>query len=201
MRRSPRARRSGPGSDRIESAPMVKKAKPGSGPSGKRPTKAAPRAKAAPPPPPEPDPVQTWTGRLQIQATPELVRFLNRQGARPDRGRSTFSLTNVMRRHLDLFLASNEESDPRLNGFPQEYYDLTVEVLAHPWTINADIIRLLDGYIARQAHLPYLLEQAGVERAPYLQAIAELRFPERLHLVEQAHIFHAPPASEPDSDL
>jgi hypothetical protein len=129
-----------------------------------------------------------------------MVDFLNRQGARPDRGRSTFSLTNVMRRQFELFIASIDESDPRLTrGFPQEYYDLTVELLAHPWTINADIIRLLDGYIARQAHLPHLLEQAGVERSAYLQAVAELSFSERLHLVEQAHVHHAPPPPEPGS--
>jgi hypothetical protein len=122
-----------------------------------------------------------------------MIDFLNRRGARPDRGRSTFSLTNVMRHQFELFMASIDESDPRLSrDFPQEYYDLTIELLARPWTLNADIIRLLDGYIARQAHLPHLLEQAGVERSAYLKAIAELSFSERLHLVEQAHVRHAP---------
>jgi hypothetical protein len=150
--------------------------------------------------PPDPDPVQTWTGRLQIQATPEMVDFLNRRGARPDRGRSPFSLTNVMRQQFELFMASIDESDPRgSRGFPQVYYDLTVELLSQPWTLNADTIRLLDGYLGRQPHLNYLLEQTGVDRKTYLAAIAELNFSERLHLVEQAHVRHAPPPPEPGS--
>jgi hypothetical protein len=144
--------------------------------------------------------VPSWTGRLQIQATPEMVDFLNRRGARPDRGRSPFSLTNVMRQQFEFFMASIDESDPRVaRDFPQEYYDLTVEAIAQPWTLNADTIRLLDGYLGRQAHLNYLLEQAGLDRKAYLAAIAELTFSERLHLVEQAHVRHAPPQPEPGS--
>jgi hypothetical protein len=130
-----------------------------------------------------------------------LIDFLNHQGALPDRGRSTFSLTNVVRRQFALLLAVIEESDPRKSRtpFPQEYYDLTVEILAHPWTLDADLIRLLDGYIAHQANLPSLLEQGGVERSAYLQAITELSFAERVHMVEKALVRHAPrhPSSPP----
>jgi hypothetical protein len=155
-------------------------------------TEAAARAKASP----APEPVPIWTGRIQIQATPEVAEFLYRQGARPDRGGRTFGLSNVMRQQLALFLAVIEESDPRTRKnrppFPQDYYDLTIEVLAQPSTVNADLIRLLDGYIARQAHLPSLLEERGVERSAYLHAVAELDFAERLHLVEKALVRHAP---------
>jgi hypothetical protein len=100
-----------------------------------------------------------------------------------------------MRRNCDIWVAVIEESDPRKSRppFPQEYYDLTLEVLDHPWTLDADLIRLLAGYIAHQANLPALLEQRGVERAAYLQAVAELSFAERVHLVEAALVRHAPP--------
>jgi hypothetical protein len=174
------------------------KSKPGPGREERRPAKAAAPAKAVPPP----EPVPAWTGKIQIQATPGMVDFFNRRGARPDRGRSTYSLTNVLRQQFELFMAAIDESDPRgTRGFPQEFYDLTVELLANPWSLNADIIRLLEGYIARQAHLPYLLEQFGVERSAYLKAIAELTFAERLHLVEQAQIRHAPHPEPGSPDL
>jgi hypothetical protein len=166
-------------------------------------TPAAPATAAKPAKlvlPPDPEPATSWTGRLQIQASPDMVDFLNRRGARPDRGRSPFSLTNVMRQQFELFMASIDESDPRLSrGFPQEYYDLTIELVTQPWTLNADAIRLLDHYLGRQPHLNYLLEQIGADRKAYLAAIAKLNFSERLHLVEQAHVRHAPPPPEPDS--
>jgi hypothetical protein len=179
----------------IGSPPTVK-TKPDSGRSRRLSDKTASRAKTSPSP--SSAPVQTWTGRLQIQATPELIDFLNRQGALPDRGRSSFSLSNVMRRQVALLLAVINESDPRKirPSFPQEYYNVTIEVLAHPWTLGADLIRLLDGYIACQTHLPSLLEREGVERSAYLHAIHELSFAERVHIVEMALIRHAPPPPE-----
>jgi hypothetical protein len=166
------------------------KTKLGSGRPGPRTTKAAARAKASP----APEPVQAWSGKLQIRPSPELIEFLNRLGARPDRGGSAFGLSNVMRQQLALFLAVIEESDPRKSRppFPQEFYDLTIDVLAQPSMLNADLIRLLDGYIARQAPLSSLLEQRGLERSAYLEAIAGLDFPERVHLVEKALVRHAP---------
>ncbi len=199
--------------DGLESAPMVNtKSGPGRG-GARRPAVATPAAKpaktakAATPAkgaklvlPPEPESSQTWTGRLQIQASPDMVDFLNRLGARPDRGRSPFSLTNVMRRQFELFMAAIDESDPRISrGFPQEYYDLTIELVTQPWTLNADALRLLEHYLGRQPHLNYLLEQIGADRKAYLAAIAKLNFSERLHLIEQAHIRHAPPPPEPGS--
>ena len=159
-----------------------------------KPVSAKPAVRTKASPPPSPKPVQTWSGRLQIQVSPAVVEFLYYQGARPDRGRSTFSLSNVMRRQCDLLVAVIEESDPRKSRlpFPQEYYDLTIEVLAHPWTLNADIIRLLDAYVAHEELLPSLLKQRGIQPAAYLQAIAGLAFAERLHLVEKALVRHAP---------
>jgi hypothetical protein len=172
------------------------KMKPGSARGGRPPAKAASPKRVAPAP--DPEPVPSWTGRLQLKATPEMVDFLNRRGARPDRGRSAFNLTNVMLRQFELFMASIDESDPRgTRGFSQAYYDLTIELLVQPWTLNADSIRLLDSYLGRQPHFARFLAEAGVERAAYLKAIAELSFAERLHLVEAAQVHHAPPLADP----
>jgi hypothetical protein len=86
-----------------------------------------------------------------------------------------------------------EECDPRVTqGFPQTYYDLCVELLNQPWSLNADTLRLLDRHLARQPRFAAALQDAGVQREAFLTAVSELGFAERLHLLEAAQVRHAP---------
>jgi hypothetical protein len=98
----------------------------------------------------------------------------------------------MLRGQLDLLVAVVDESDPRLTrDFPQEYYDLTLELLTEPWSLNAQMIKKLTVYV-QALNLEELLEQHGIDQEPYLQALEKLTFAERLHLVEAAQAHHAP---------
>jgi hypothetical protein len=153
------------------------------------------------PPKPKPPQVPGYVS-LRVPATDKLLVHLENLGARSHRGPSPWGLSTVLRSQWDLFLASLEESDPRsTRDFPQEYYDLTIAVLTVPWELNARMIRVLPTYIQAQDDFAQLLQAAGVERAAYLQAIDELSFAERLHLVEAAQMHHAPRADPTTPDL
>jgi hypothetical protein len=139
--------------------------------------------------------------QVKVPVNDRMLDFLNRLGARSDKGRSRWSFANVVREQFDLFLASLDESDPRVTrDFPQSYYDLTVELLTEPWSLNSTTIKILDAYISTLPHLKTLLAEAHVKRETFLAAIAGLTFAERLHLVEAAHVRHAPRV-EPGPDL
>jgi hypothetical protein len=131
--------------------------------------------------------------QVKVPVNDRMLDFLNRLGARSDKGRSRWSFANVVREQFDLFLTALDESDPRLTrGFPQNYYDLTVELLTEPWSLNSTTIKILDAYISMLPNSKALLAEAHVEREAFLAAIAGLTFAERLHLVEAAHVRHAP---------
>jgi hypothetical protein len=161
-----------------------------------------PRAGAASPPAKAPQasgPASTEWVQVKLPVNDRMLDFLKRLGARSDRGRSRWSLANVVREQFDLFLTSLDASDPRATrGFPEPFYELTIELLTEPWSINGTTIKILDAYMSTLPHLGTLLAEAGVEKKAFLAAITELSFTERLHLVEAAHVRHAPRA-EPGS--
>ncbi len=139
---------------------------------------------------------------LRIPASDKLLAHLESLGARPDRGGSPWNRSNVLRGQLELFLASLSESDPRATrSFPQEYYEVTLQVLTEPWLLNARVIRVLPSYVEAQPDLGSILAELGVDRAAYLKALGKLSFAEKLYLVEAAQMHHAPKPDPTSPDL
>jgi hypothetical protein len=127
-----------------------------------------------------------------------LMEFLGRFGARPDRGGGTFSRSNVLARHLDLYAGVVHNSDPRVTrGFPQPYYDLTLALLADPWSIRARDLPHLPQLLQALPEFEDLARRHGVDTAAYLRALGELAYSERLVLLARAEEQHAPPPTEP----
>jgi hypothetical protein len=129
--------------------------------------------------------------------SPEVVAFLSERGAKPDRGRGPHNQSVLLRRHLDFYEHLLEHSDPRQTStLPEPFYQLTLDLLADPWSIRAQDIASLDAYLT---HLPSFGELASrylVEAAEYAKAVASLSYNERLFLVNEAEIRHARPAAD-----
>jgi hypothetical protein len=127
-----------------------------------------------------------------------LMEFLGRFGARPDRGGGTFSRSNVLARHLDLYAGVVHNSDPRATrGFPQPYYDLTLALLSDPWSIRARDLPHLPQLLQAMPEFQDLARRHGVDTAAYLRSLGELTYSERLVLLARAEEQHAPPPAEP----
>jgi hypothetical protein len=139
---------------------------------------------------------------VKLRVDPKMQEFLENRGARPDRGGSRWNFSAIVREQFELFMTSLNESDPRKAGFPPKFYNVLVELLSEPWSLNGSMIKILDSYVASLPLLDEHLEAAGIDdRKAFFDAIARLSFAERLAIVEEAHVRHAPRAEPGSPDL
>ena len=122
----------------------------------------------------------------------EDIERLHQRGARPDRGRGPQSHSARLRRALSLFDAVLVQSDPRLTqDFPEEFFELVIRLLEDPWSLSADLIKLLPAYLEGRPGLRMAAKEAKVDPKEFLSALRKLTFAELLFLVDQAELRHA----------
>jgi hypothetical protein len=122
----------------------------------------------------------------------ENVRMLEERGGQPDRSRGPLNQSAMLARHLDFYAGSLESSDPRASsGFPEAFFELTIDLLADPWQIRASHIEVLDRYLVRQRRFAELAARHRVDPAAYEAAIRALSYSQRIYLVDAAERRHA----------
>src|SRR6185436_1578960 len=85
------------------------------------------------------------------------------------------------------------ESDPRVTqGFSEEHFELAVALLEDPWSLGADLIKLLPGYLETRPGFRAAAKEAGVDPKEFLAALRKLSFAELLFLVDQSELRRAP---------
>jgi len=131
---------------------------------------------------------------------PEDLDRLHQRGARPDRGRGPQGHSARLRRALSLFDAVLVESDPRLTqSFREEFFELVLRLLDDPWSLSAELIKLLPAYLENRPGFRMAAKEAKVDPKEFLAALRKLTFAELLFLVDQAELRHAPRSAKPRS--
>ena len=130
----------------------------------------------------------------------EDIERLHQRGARPDRGRGPQSHSARLRRALSLFDAILVESDPRLTQhFREEFFELVMRLLEDPWSLSADLIKILPAYLESRPRFRMVAMDAKVDPREFLAALRKLSFAELLFLVDQAELRHAARPARPRS--
>jgi hypothetical protein len=131
-----------------------------------------------------------------VQIPPEVVRFLEKRGARSQRGHSEFSRSAVLHRSMIALRTFLADCDPQMTGkLSAEQARLAVRLLPSPWRLSAFEVEHLAALLEGQPDFAAAAAEEGVETAPFLAAVAALSRPERLALIDQAVQERAPAAS------
>jgi hypothetical protein len=132
--------------------------------------------------------------RSTISLPPKLRSQLEARGARSDKSHGPYNYTRQLARTLALFDDVLSKSDPRnTSGLPQDRYDLILEVLTDPLSLESFHITRLGDYLAE---LPLFRDRArelALDCDELRNTINALPFAEKLHLVQTAQVRHAPP--------
>ena len=127
--------------------------------------------------------------------TADLI-FLERRGARSQRGPGTFGRSSVLHRELQLLRALLTHYDPRrTRGMPEEHHQLVVRLLPEPWLLRPTDVHHLANRLQEAPGFAAAAAAAGVDAAALLAAVAALDFGEKAALLDHALQEQAPAAA------
>jgi hypothetical protein len=132
--------------------------------------------------------------RSTISLPPKLRSQLEARGARSDKSHGPYNYTRQLARTLALFDDVLSKSDPRnTSGLPQDRYDLILEVLTDPLSLESFHITRLGDYLLDLPLFRARAQDLALDGAEFRQAINDLPFAEKLHLALAAQVRHARP--------
>jgi hypothetical protein len=131
------------------------------------------------------------TSRATIALPAELRARLEARGARGDKSHGPYNYTRQLSRTLVFFDAVVERSDPRrTRELPQPVYDLVVEVLTDPLSIETFGIAHLGAYLRELPAFREGARELALEPAALSAQLDAYPFAEKLHLVLAAQVRH-----------
>ncbi|MDP9120498.1 MAG: hypothetical protein M3O15_03890 [Acidobacteriota bacterium] len=136
------------------------------------------------------------SGFTTVHLQRSAERFLEKRGARSDRGRtSRFGRSSVLARELEILDLLLERSDPVRRGLPKAIRDLAISSLTEPWDLKADQVDHLEVTLAGLPLFAAAVAGAGLDQQAVLREVAALSLAEKYHLVDRATLAHAPAAA------
>jgi hypothetical protein len=131
--------------------------------------------------------------RSTISLPPKLRSQLEARGARSDKSHGPYNYTRQLERTLRFFDDVISKSDPRnTSGLPQDRYDLILEVLTEPLSLESFHITRLGDYLAELRLFRDRARELALDCDELRNTINVLPFAEKLHLVQTAQVRHAP---------
>jgi hypothetical protein len=133
--------------------------------------------------------------RTTIAIDDETAKILERRGAKKDRRRGSWNLTEQLRRSLRLYEAMLSESDPRTTqGMPDDHYRFVVEFLPKPGELSSFHLANLGTYLSDLPELREAAAQASIDFQSLCQTIQRYPYAEKTHLADAALIASSPDA-------
>jgi hypothetical protein len=124
------------------------------------------------------------------------IAFLERRGARAQRGGGEFSRSVVLHRAFQTLRTLLEECDPRrTRGMPEVQHAFLTRILPQPWTLKRLEIEHLATRVEGVPGFRQAAADAGLDAAEVVAALASLTFAEKLALLDQAVQVQAPAAT------
>ena len=115
----------------------------------------------------------------------EQLDFLERRGARSDKGHGPFNRSRILRRKVDLLSEMLEQANPVKSGaLPETCYRILRGVLDSPWDLKPLEITHLDRYLSMQPGLEPACAAAGIDPEELYANLRTLSFPERVSLID-----------------
>ncbi len=136
--------------------------------------------------------------RLIITLPPDVLDRLKARGARSDKTHGPYNYTQQLTRTLGLYDSVVVRSDPRdTRAFPEEHYELILDLLRDPSRLEAFHIHRLGDYLLDVPRFAQRARDLGLDPAALAQTVNGLSFAEKLHLVDAAQVRYAPPPPKP----
>lgn len=115
----------------------------------------------------------------------EQLDFLERRGARSDKGHGPFNRSRILRRKVDLLSEMLQQANPVKSGaLPEPCYRILRGVLDAPWDLKPLEITHLDRYLSMQPGLEPACAAAGIDPEELYAKLRALSFPERVSLID-----------------
>ncbi|HXU46408.1 MAG TPA: hypothetical protein VN783_12850 [Thermoanaerobaculia bacterium] len=115
----------------------------------------------------------------------EQFEFLERRGARSDKGHGPFNRSRILRRKVDLLSEILEQANPVKSGaLPEACYLALRGVLDAPWDLKPREITHLDRYLSMQPGIETACQAAGLDPEELYSKLRALSFPEKVSLID-----------------
>jgi hypothetical protein len=139
-----------------------------------------------------------WTAQI---AAADLA-FLEKRGAISQRGPgATFSRSAVLHRELQLLRELLRRYDPRKSAaLPDAMYQLAARLLPAPWSLKPFEIDQMATLLETAPGFAAAAQEAAIDPAAFLAAIAALGFVEKVALLDHALEVQAPAAAAVSRD-
>ena len=157
--------------------------------------RSAPTREAAPAPAPKKRlPRKKFLTSLNLD--PQHVTFLEKRGARSDKGQGTFNRSRILRRKFDLLAELLERHDPvRAKKLPRPYFDLLRLLIPEPWELRPADLVALEVLVADRPEFAEATAAAGIDPKDLLRQLKQLTFAERAAVADLLEQELAPNAS------